>query len=182
MINNKEWFFPSLRLLPHLLAAGWFPNRWSLKQIEMAKAALSERWLASAEVFTGKFGGLIIGPNFVNTNVNQYVSAETGDEFLLKSILGVSVCPLGFASFLGEGGTIYVTSCQQYFAANSEQIVYLGKSLRKVLEVLVLYHKRPLTPQRWERAVTEFNRKKSMGDIIEQPTASTMPVPTEQKN
>lgn len=173
-MNAKENFIPGFRILPSLLAAGWFPGRWTEKILHVTRSEVGKRWLPTAESFTGRFGGLEIGGNLVNTKPSQFLPPDPAEMDQLEKVLGLRVCPIAFASYIGEGGTVYVTETGQYFVANPAQIVFLGESLREILEVLILYIDAPEMAGPRGESVARFNHLKSLSDMSDdQPEGQT---------
>jgi hypothetical protein len=160
----RGWFSPGMRLLPPLIAAGWFPLRWSEKFLQETKSRAGQHWLPAADSFTGRFGGLTVGPNILSMHPSQFLPTEKEESDQIAWVLRVRVCPIAFTSYIGQGGTVYVTEDGQYFAANTGEIIYLGNTLRQLLQTLVLYHDAPTLTGLRAGAVSIFNHSQSLSD------------------
>lgn len=164
-MNNRVVVYPGSKVLFYLLTSGWFPFRWSRKILRIAQSQLGRRWLDSCASFVGSFGGLSLdGVGGVDATLGGFLPIDEIEINIVEKVIGEPVCPLAFASYIGQGGTLYITVSGTYFVANVGEVVYLGNQLNAVLKILLCYTASPPVPERWAESLRKFNFEQSLLD------------------
>jgi hypothetical protein len=149
-------FFPNPKVAFELVRMGWHPFRFDEGAVEKCRIFFENQWLDAAREVIGRFWGMNIYLGGLLVNMEALRSAAPWIETVEK-VIEERVCPVGWTSALPETGAVLVSETGFYLMVDEEGIDYLGKSLRQMLDALILRIDGPPAPKRIAVLIEEHN-------------------------
>jgi hypothetical protein len=127
----------SKKVFDELRKAGWSPDRDEIATADSFSKAWESQWVPAATPFLRNFSGLsFYGRLWVWDKPIRDQDITTAKE-KISEVAGSRVVPVASSNYLGDGCLIWVDERGQYYAVDSEGMIFIASDMAMALEVLL---------------------------------------------